>query len=647
MCGFAGEFLLRPGRADIDLARAMARRLAHRGPDEESAFISPDGRCAIGFQRLAVIDLPGSHQPISSRDGQVTLAFNGEIYNFRQLRQQLVAQGVTFRTAGDAEVLLELYRRDGLGMFDRLTGMFAFAIYDQSRGELLLARDRMGEKPLWYCVLPDRIVFASEAKALLAHPVVRPKMRADSLVFYLSFGYVPAPRSIWEGVDKLLPAHYLVAGQAVAEPQRYWSPCDLGTGTANEAEPVPFEPVPFSAAAPPSLADSIDRIRQQVRRSVIQCMEADVPLGALLSGGIDSAVVVAVMSCAAGSCGGVRTFTAGFGSAGFDERPAAAAIARHFRTDHTELLVEPGGAAGMLDTVVAMFDEPFADSSALPTHLICQQARRHVTVALAGDGGDEVFAGYDRYRAMHAAANFGPGRYLAARVAGMLARPLAGRDERGRLRRFVRFADALGHPAAIQYCMYRRMFSPEDLGRLMGRDVLAQLDAGAAQDWFCDLYEQPEDLPDELARAQCHDMMTYLSDDLLVKTDRASMACSLELRSPLLDHKLVELGLSLPAEMKIRRDRGKWILREAFRDVLPAGVLERPKRGFAVPLGDWLRGELVPVMRQTLLNGKIADSGLLNMESVAGLINDHLSGRDDHRHRLWALLVLAKWFDRQ
>lgn len=637
MCGFAGEFLFRDalargGRADLDLARAMAARLAHRGPDEESSYFSPDGRCAIGFRRLAVIDVKGSRQPMSTPDGAATVAFNGEIYNFRQLRDELACGDhahppVVFRTSGDTEVLLHLYSRDGQEMLGRLDGMFALAIYDSARGQLLLARDRLGEKPLWYAVLADRVVFASEAKALLVHPGVDKSIRQDGIVSYLTIGYVPAPESIWSGICKVPPACRLMVSDRCGEPVRYWQP------TVRKLEG--------------KRGDIVARVRQEVIASVQGRMTADVPLGALLSGGLDSSIVTAIMSRAVGKAGGVRTFTAGFAAAEFDERPAARLVARHCGTEHTELEIPPAAGPEMLDRIVDLYDEPFGDSSAIPTYLICQAARRHVTVALAGDGGDEVFGGYDRYRAIQAAAKVRPAMYLLVRAAAGVARPWASHDERDKLRRFLRFADALSYPIATQYLMYRRLFGPEDLARLLTADFAERADLERPSNWFCELYESGEDdLDGEFGMAQRHDLMTYLPDDLLVKTDIASMAVSLELRSPMLQDKLVDLGLSLPVGMKSARGRGKAVLREAFADMLPAEIMRRPKRGFGVPLDDWLRTDLQGVLRDKLFAPAMASKSPFRPEAIAGLVNDHLTGRGDHRHRLWALLVLARWLEK-
>jgi asparagine synthase (glutamine-hydrolysing) len=636
MCGFAGEFLFRPhggaaggtGRpADLDVARKMARQIAHRGPDDYGEQLSPDGRLAVAFHRLAIIDLTGSRQPMVSDDGLVTLCFNGEIYNFLDLRRQLQAAGAVFRSAGDTEVLLQLYRHYGLDMLTHLDGMFAFAIHDAAAGRLVLARDRFGQKPLWYSCLSDRVVFASESRALLQHPGIDTSVCQDSITFYCSMGYIPSPRSAWRGILKLPPASSLVCADSYGTPRSYWAPS-------------PVE-------VPPGRDAAAHAVRDVLTAAVGSHMQADVPLGALLSGGLDSSIIVGLMAAAAGRTGGVRTFTAGFAEANYDERPTGRLVADHFGTDHTEIVVDPA-PADVLDELVAMYGEPFGDSSALATWLICRAAREHVKVALAGDGGDEAFAGYDRYRALQLAETMGVPAYVGARLAAGLVRPFARADERGCLCRFLRFADSLPHPAALRYFMYRRLFSPEDLGRLFTEDFLAGLDPEEPSAWFCDLYEPSElaerpDLGSEVAHAQRHDLATYLPDDLLVKTDIASMAVGLELRAPMLDPAVVRLGLSLPDEMKIRRGRGKDILRHAFSDMLPAAVLAGPKRGFGLPLGKWLREDLAGVLRDTLMDPWLREQGIFRPEALAGLINDHSSGRGDHRHRLWALLVLARW----
>ena len=625
MCGFAGEFTFARGGLTVDVASAMADRLTHRGPDERGRFLAADGRCAMGFCRLAVIDPQGSHQPMTSPDGNVTVAFNGEIYNFRQLRSELAAAGAVFRTDGDTEVLLHLYARDGAAMLDRLDGMFAIAIYDAGEGKLLLARDHLGQKPLWYAFTHDRVVFASEPKALLVHPDIGRQVHRQSVTHYCTMGYVGWPETIWADLLKLPPAGVLELTDRPAKCGRFWQPALIDL--------------------PQSPDERVELVRRSVREAVTARLVSDVPLGALLSGGLDSSIVVALMSEQAGRAGGVRTFTAGFADADYDERPAARLVAEHCRTDHTELLVRPE-PAGALDRIVAMYDEPFADSSALPTWLISQAAREHVTVALTGDGGDEVFGGYDRYRALLLAEQMGPMKYLAVRAAAKVIGPFAPSDERNWRRRLVRFADAIPLPCAMQYFSYRSLFSADELPRLLTDEFTEGLDLDEPTEWFCNIYED-FDVDSEVTRAQLHDLHTYLPDDLLVKADIASMASSLELRSPLLDHRLVHIGLSLSDDEKIAHRRGKAILRRAFADLLPAEILRKPKQGFGVPLAGWLRNELRDEMCNVLLDDSLTTRHIFRREALEGLVNDHLSGRADHHHRLWALMVLARWLARQ
>ncbi len=607
------------------LAVAMAEKLSHRGPDEAGSFLSTDRRCAIGFRRLSVIDPPGSHQPMTDKEAGITVAFNGEIYNFRTLRENLIRGGARFRTAGDTEVLLHLYREYGEEMVHHIDGMFAFVIYDAPAGKLFLVRDRLGQKPLWYAVTPQRLLFASEPKALLACGRLSGEESRCAISSYLASGYIGYPSSVWTQISKLSPACTMAATDSLGQPKRYWQPALL--------------------QEQPSSADWVDLVRKELSAAVEARMVSDVPLGALLSGGLDSSIIVALMSQAAEGGRAVRTFTAGFDEAEFDERPLARLVAKHCRTVHTELHVKPP-SPDMIDRLVDIYDEPFADSSAIPTLLICQAAREYVTVALAGDGGDEVFGGYDRYRALHLAAQMSPAQYFFTRLAAGIVRPFASKAKRSGTGRLLRFADALPYPPAGQYYRYRSIFTTDDLSRLFTEDFAAAADIEKPEQDFLELYEQG-DWPDEISRAQYHDLMDYLPNDLLVKADMASMACSLELRAPMLDHRLVSLGLSLPADMKISKRCGKMILRQAFGDLLPLEIFQQPKRGFGVPLAKWLREEFREVMLDTLLDRDFLNRGIFREKAIVGLMNDHLSGRDDHAERLWALLVLARWLARR
>ncbi len=572
MCGFVGQFLLDPNgeTIDIDDLRRRGELLIHRGPDESGLASDPAGRWAMAFRRLGIFDIPHSHQPMQLSVGpaRITLVFNGEIFNYRQLRQQLVSQGASFQTDGDTELLLQLYAREGLAMLDKLVGPFAIAIADpREGGKLILARDRMGQKPLWYATTDSAIHFASEPKAILPVESIDKTLDLDSLSHYMTTGYVPSNQSIWSGITKLPPASVLEISAGVGEVKQWWQPERIDL--------------------PADRSERIELVRSAVMDAVADRLIADpgVPVGVLLSGGVDSAVVTAAMSRRA--AGPVRTFTAGFEEADYDERTSARAIADDLGCQHTELLIQPD-LTNVCDRIADLYDEPFADSSALATDLISRAAGEHVTVALCGDGGDEIFGGYDRYRAMQWAKCMGPITYAGIRLLSRVVAPFAPRRQRSRRRRFVRFADGLPYPPAMQYLHYRQLFSADDLGRLFADDYLEthQPDLWAPTRWFCDLYEDQAEFAettfqsdDEALVAQLDDLATYLPDDLLVKADIASMGNSLVLRSPLLDHRVVNLALSLPLEDRITKRRfkpvgvGKAILRDAFADALPAAAM--------------------------------------------------------------------------
>lgn len=626
MCGFAGEFVFGPGETDQRLVIRMGETLSHRGGDEVGLFISKTARCLIAFQRLSVIDPRESHQPMVSADENTCIAFNGEIYNYRQLRDKLSATGHAFRTSGDTEVLLELFRTRGIDALGELAGMFAFAAHDENAHTLTLARDRLGQKPLWYAALSDRIVFASESKALLIHPQINKTPNRRAITAFCTIGYVPGSASAWTGIRKLPPASSMVCSAGgVGEPVRYWKPC------------------PTAQPAAISMNEAAEMVQSRLEEAVTMRMVSDVPSGALLSGGIDSAIIVALMSKAAGKTGGVKTFTACFEDERYNEGPTARRVAAHCNTDHTELLIKPDPKR-MLDRVVSQYDEPFADSSAIPAHLIAQAAREHVTVALTGDGGDEVFGGYDRYRAMYIAQKMGVAAYVAIRTAAAAGRYFVRKNERSGLTRFVRFADGLNCPPAVQYFRYRRLFSPDELLGILSDEFLSEgnIDIDAPAEWFCDLYESAG-LDDEVTNSQLHDLSTYLPDDLLVKSDIASMAASLELRSPMLDHRVVELAMSLPTETKLNWRRGKLVLRQAFAHMLPPGAFDHPKRGFAIPLASWLRNELRDEMADALNDPALKKIGIFKENAMNNLMNAHLTGRHDYSHQIWALMVLSRW----
>lgn len=625
MCGFAGEMLYSTtgtSRADLELAVRMASKLRHRGPDETGRYASGDGRCAIGFQRLAVIDRSGSHQPMTSEDGQFCLAFNGEIYNYRDLRSDLQHEGELFASQGDTEVLLKACLRWGVRQaLSRLEGMFAFVLYDEVSHTLHLVRDRLGQKPLWYAPLPDRLLFASEAKALLAHPALGATPMHTSVYAYLTMGYIPAPASAWRDIRKLMPAtHAAVTGGEWSE-DRYWT---------------------ISPEVSTEQVDTDAILLQRLERAVRLRMNADVPVGTLLSGGLDSGIITALACEAAGDPASVRTFSARLDDPEYDESALAAQTAATLGTSHQTLDIAAPSATDF-ETVVDAFDEPFGDSSALPTWQVCRASRREVTVALTGDGGDEVFGGYDRYRAMHLAETMGPGKYMLTKIAAALLDPFAPSRERSRLRRFVRFAEGLGAPFAAQYLQYRSICRPGLLEQLLQPHFLSAAESDVG-DWFVNLYESCE-WQDEVTMAQHHDMSTYLPDDLLVKADIASMASSLELRSPLLDHHLVALGLGLPLGEKLSRGAGKAMLRRLFAGRLPKSVLKGPKRGFGVPLRRWLGSRFGELARDLLL-GNQPLRVVAREDACKALLQRQEAGQADYSHPIWLLMVLSRWLSR-
>jgi asparagine synthase (glutamine-hydrolysing) len=609
VCGISG-LIVRDGTPDPALVEQMGAALVHRGPDEGSA--DAFGRCVLGHQRLRVIDLETGHQPVSDESGAVVAVFNGELYNFRELRAELAARGHAVRGSGDTPVIPHLYEDYGLSFVERLDGMFALALWDAARDRLVLARDRVGKKPLLWTTLADgTLAFASELKALLRLPGLRRDLDLAALDAYLALQYIPGGRTALRGVAKVPPGHVLVWEGGRVDVRPYWAP---RPATETLSEP-----------------DWLERVRACVTAAVRRRLVADVPLGALLSGGIDSSIVVALMAQA--SSEPVRTFTVGFADARYDERPYARAVAERYGTRHEETLLEPD-AAEVLPRLAATFDEPLGDEAALPTFLICEQARRHVTVALTGDGGDESFAGYERYAAMRLAARVP--RPLA-RVGGSAVRllPSARREPRSAAFRAARFLESAAAEPAKRY------------GRLM--EVWPA--ALRAELWTEEAAVVPRSAGDLLGRPpaagvtglQLLDVGTYLPGDLLLKADLASMAHSLELRSPLLDHHVLEVGLALPDALKLDGREGKQALRRAFAAELPPDVTARGKTGFGVPISRWFRDELHDLAVDLLLDGTARERGHFRPAAVERLLADHTAGRADHGHRLWSLVMLELW----
>jgi asparagine synthase (glutamine-hydrolysing) len=608
MCGIVG-FAGLPGLDAEHQAtlRAMCAAIVHRGPNEEGRFHTPD--VSLGMRRLSVMDPAMGQQPMGNEDGSIQLVFNGEIYNHRQLRDELRARGHTLATSSDTEVIVHLYEEMGDDVVHSLRGMFAFALWDARRHRLLIARDRLGIKPLYYWAQDDGLAFASELRSLLTMPDFTPRVSVDAIAQYLTFGYVPETHCIFDGVRKLPPGHRLT-----------WEPKG---GTRLDRFWTPLQPVRESI----SDAEAIEELRALLRESVGLHLEADVPLGAFLSGGIDSSTVVAQMAQLVP--GRVKTFSIGFEEASHNEAPHAAQVAREIGTEHTELIVRPD-ADSLIDSVITGFDEPFGDSSALPTFLVSQMAREHVTVALSGDGGDELFGGYTRYAELLSRRELpATMRRVLARVAEHLPQSARGRNRLLDMTRTIegRYAATVAAPARARE---GGMVSPALADRIPPMDALL----GAA---FAPVAGR-----DLLGQMTAVDLVTYLPGDILTKVDRMSMSVSLEARVPLLDHKVVEFAMTLPSRLKQRNGVGKWVLREAICGLVPARVLAHPKHGFGVPLGRWFREEIGHRL-DALLEPHARVAPYVDREAVSRMVREHRAQRRDHSHLLWRLVALEIW----
>ena len=638
MCGICGAVWTDPnGVLGAASLKAVMDRLVHRGPDDAGEY--RDDHATLGFRRLSIIDLAGGHQPLSNEDGTVWTVFNGEIYNFPSLRRRLEAKGHLLRSHGDTEVLVHLYEDEGTRMFSLLRGMFALAIWDAARRTLVLARDRLGQKPLVYRHDGRRLVFASELKALLALPESDVPRTIDPLALdqYLSYGYVPQPRAILEGIHKLPPAHYAVWHQGVLDIQPYWQL------DANSERVRPLE-------------EDIDELRSTLGEAVREQMIADVPLGAFLSGGIDSTIIVGLMQRSSNRP--VKTFAIGFPDPRYDETRFAEMAARHLGTEHQTFIVEPK-AWETLPELAWQFDEPFADSSALPTWYVARETRRAVTVALTGDAGDELFGGYDRYRALALTELFhglpaGPRRLLGGTMVRVL--PRSGQSK-SRLRKVQRLLENINEPVQDRYLGWMTTFDESARLALYSTEQLDLLATAGAALPDASTADPASILSaafaqaarrDPVTRAMFADLTTYLPGDLLVKVDLASMAHSLECRGPFLDHRVVELAMAMPLERKIRLRSGstKIVLKQAFADLLPPQIKSRRKMGFGVPIGRWFRNELKNELQGVLLDPVSLGRRLFRPESIERLVAEHVEGKREHSFRLWALLMLELWFRR-
>ena len=636
MCGICGYITIGPpgqgGRPDReeDLIEAMCEVLRHRGPDEEGSF--SDGSVALGHRRLSIIDLESGRQPLFSEDRNVVLVCNGEIYNHLDLRPELQGLGHRFSTNSDNEVLIHAYEQWGEDLFSRINGMFAFAIYDRHRRVLLLGRDRMGKKPLYYTLQGSTFVFASEIKALALHPAVRPELDIVSLCKYLAHEYVPTPRSILKGVMKLPGGSYLRLGldRGGVDVREYWT-CEYG-------------PPPPERAGPDEARDPdyyCERIETLLREAVSRRLMSDVPLGVFLSGGIDSSLVVYFMSRILPP-EQIKTFSIGFEERSFDERRFARTVAQSFGTDHYEEVFGPSAMLSLLDDVVANLDEPFADASVLPTFLLSRFTRQEVTVALGGDGGDELFAGYPTFQAHRIAGPVVLPSILKDALLGLAHLIPVSTKNISREFQIKQFLRGMCYAPEVRNQVWLGAFTPPALTRLLRREVYEE---GTREG----LYSEIESYLDHVGSRERFDRILYLytrmylQDDILVKVDRASMANSLEVRAPFLDVNVVDFCNRIPWRLKLRGLTTKYILKRAMQGRLAEEIVHRPKKGFGIPIARWFKSELKEQLLEALDERRIRSEGLFEAAYVTRLVDEHLAGKRDHRKLLWTLFMFQKW----
>lgn len=632
MCGITGAVWTEQARAlnEATLGR-MNEVLRHRGPDEGGTHFSQlhlapgNGTMpgvGLGSRRLAIIDIACGHQPMENEDGTVRIVFNGEIYNHHELQRRLEGSGHQFRTRSDTEVLVHLYEDEGVELFRHLNGMFGLAIWDSRRRQLLLGRDRLGKKPLYYRHEPGRLLFGSELKSILEVRDVPREVSPQAIDAYLAYQYVPHPQTIFRGISKLPPGHYALWREGELTVRPYWEP------DFNHEEDLPLE-------------EYVRQLRELMTSAVEMRLESEVPLGAFLSGGIDSTIIVGLMQKL--SREPVRTFSIGFPVREYDETHYASLAARELGTIHSEFRVEPD-AVHILPKLIWHYDEPMADSSAVPTWYVSQLTREHVTVALTGDGGDELFAGYPRYKAAWIASRFdrlpaGLRRMAAGRFWQRL--PASSR-ERTLLRRLKRFTNALNAAPARRYLDWIGIFNEEARADIYSDGFVAALPDADPLEFLHTAFARAG-ARDPVTTASLADLVTYLPCDLMTKVDIASMAHSLECRQPFLDYRVVELAARMPVSHKFRRGRGKLILLRAFGDLLPEAIQRREKMGFGVPIAPWFRGPLAGYAREVLLDSRTLERGYFRPEAVRQLLDDHVSGRYDRAYKLWTLLILELW----
>jgi asparagine synthase (glutamine-hydrolysing) len=624
MCGICGIVSFHPDMpTDPSILRRMNQSIRHRGPDDEGYY--QDNQMSLAMRRLSIIDLHTGQQPISNELGNVWVVYNGEIYNFKHVRAELEQRGHIFKTQTDTEVIVHAYEEYGDECVKYFNGMFAIALWDARRCRLFLARDRLGIKPLYYWAGPDKLVFGSELKALIQHPDTPRRINLVALDLFLGLEYIPSPYTIYENVFKLLPGHTLVVENGQLKINQYWE--------------VPYQPVGQSEA------ECAEILSNLINESIRIRLMSDVPLGAFLSGGIDSSTIVGYMS--QNMSEPVQTFSIGFEEETYNELPYADAVSRHFGTSHHVEVLKPD-YAGLAEKLVCQHDEPFADTSIFPTFLVSEVASRKVKVVLSGDGGDELFAGYDTYLAERLNRYYAvlPGalrEHILPRFADRLPPQPA---KKGLINKFKRMVEGGALDPALQHTRWMIFLNSADKESLYQSDLRAILQDQLTSELFNGYFDKASRF-DRLAQQQYVDLKTYLADDILTKVDRMSMAVSIEARVPLLDYHIVEFALNLPPYMKLSGSRTKSILRHAVKDLLPALVLEKPKEGFSIPMKHWLTTSLKPMMLDLLSKNSLQQHGYFDHRVVAKWIQEHLVGSANHSHRLWALMVFELWHNHE
>ena len=661
MCGITGWINLQQSNSNNHseaVLHSMCERIVHRGPDSEGLWL--DDRVALGMRRLSIIDLHTGDQPVFNEDRSVIVMMNGELYNYREVRESLEKLGHKFETHTDTEILPHLYEEYGDALVDHLNGMFAFALWDTRKKKLLIARDRFGEKPLYYGIFDGKLIYGSEPKALLAHPSVKAELNLDALRHYLSFDYVPAPMSIYKGIYKLPASHLLTVENGEVKTRRYW---DLKWTKGDSHGSPPYKGGVDAALGgrggsrfegsnglnkmgdrvSTSFAEAADELRALLSDAVRLRLVSDVPLGILLSGGLDSSTVAAFATQHATEK--VKTFSIGFEEDSFDESKYARLVARHLNTEHYEDHLSAEKAGDLISEIGTWLDEPMSDGSLIPTYLLSRFVRKHVTVALGGDGGDELFAGYPMYFGHKMAAVYGAiPRFLRAGIIEPVVNNLPVSTKNLSFDyKAKRFVAASKYDTVTRHHSWFGSFSIGEQDKLLSKDVLASSSG--------DIYRGAKDLlkttdaVNEIERMQFLDINFYMAEDILTKVDRAAMAVSLETRAPFLDPRVAQFAASIPLEYKLKGNKGKYILKKAVADLLPKTILQRPKKGFGIPIAEWLKGRLNPLLHEMLSPSRLSEQGLFNSEYVQRLIAEHETGKASHHKELWTLLVFQLWFD--